>query len=140
MIDYERVNEFIGQDWVYLENDCWAVFRKASLSIFGVAIHEVEIAGESSPEQTARLMNENKLNPEWVKTEKPLPGSLVFISDSRGNPVHVGLYISSGDVLHCPGTIKKPGKVALDSISILERLRSIYSQFEYYTYAPDNHD
>ena len=38
MIDYSIINDFVGTPWVYKENDCWVVVKKASAAIFGRSI------------------------------------------------------------------------------------------------------
>ena len=134
-MNINAVNQFIGKDWVYRDNDCWAVFRNASLAVFGVEIHELEIPNESDPAKNSVLFDDNSKQPEWVKIDNPEPGCAVLFKTRRGIPVHIGLHIINGDVLHCPGTIEKPGRTSYDHITALKK---IYRVIEFYRYVPNN--
>lgn len=134
-MNLSAVNQFIGQDWVYLDNDCWSVFCRASIAVFGVKIHELEIPKESSLSQNRRLFEENSTGKEWQKIDKPEPGCAVLFKNRLGKPIHIGLYIQKGNILHCPGMMKKPGRTVYEHINLL---KMIYKHIEFYAYIPDN--
>lgn len=134
-MNIEAVNDFIGADWVYKDNDCWTVVRKASYKVFGVNIHEIEIPEQSNPEINTELFERNTIKSEWIKREKPLPGMVAIFINRRNRPIHIGLCITKKDILHCFGTVKNPGKTVLDSLSMLNK---VYPKIEYYEYDPGN--
>lgn len=134
-MNLEAVNDFVGSDWEYLTNDCWAVFRKASAAVFGVTVHELEIPEESNPSANIKLFHQNLNRPEWVSIEEPEPGCAVIFRDRRGNAVHIGLYVIDGNVLHCRGTTENPGRTTYDPVRLLRRL---FGHIEYVKYAPDH--
>ena len=134
-MNIDAINSFIGSDWVYKENDCWSVFRDASNAVFGVEIHELEIPETSNPGANSHLFESNSHNPEWEFTESPKPGCAVLFKNIRGHPVHIGLYITDGNVLHCEGGPKRPGRTSYDS---LNELKKVYQRIEFYEYLPNN--
>jgi cell wall-associated NlpC family hydrolase len=134
MIDYKRVNSYIGKPWVYLEFDCWALVKKASLEIFGVEINE-HISFSSSPDLKSNIntFNERKESGSWLKVESPSPGDVVLFYDRKNNPIHIGLYIEKNNVLHCMGgTGVKNGKSRYDSLNMI---KLIHPRYEFYKYA-----
>lgn len=134
-MNLNAVNDFIGSDWAYLTNDCWAVFRAASEAVFNTPIHDLEIPAVSDPSANIDLFNENLNRPEWVSIPEPEPGCAVICRDRKGNAVHIGLYVTDGDVLHCRGSVDQPGRTTYDNVRLLRRL---FGQLEYVKYAPDH--
>lgn len=130
-MNYSAINQLIGTAWVYRENDCWAVVRKASIAVFGVEIHEIEIPDISNPEENTKLFNSHSGQPEWSKIEKPEPGSVALFKNRRGNPVHIGIYIEGGNILHCNGSPKIPGATMYEHVDILSNR---YPAIEFYEY------
>lgn len=134
MINYETVNRFIGTDWVYKENDCWSVFCKASRAIFDTEIHELVIPEKSSPRANSDLFLNNSELQEWEEVDKPLAGCAVLFLSRSFKPVHIGLYIEKGNVLHCPGTVRKPGYTCYEN---LKQLRLMYKKIRFFKYEPN---
>lgn len=134
-MNVESVNQFIGMDWVYKTNDCWAVLCKASKAVFGVEIHEIKIPEQSCETENSMLFESNSEKAEWVRRDKPAPGFAALFRGRSGRAVHIGLCITKSDILHCHGSPKRAGKTALDEIKILNRL---YAAIEFYEYNPDH--
>ena len=134
-MNIEAVNQFIGSDWEYGKNDCWAVFVKASKAIFGIDVEPVPIPENSSTDANAVLFDLYASRKQWQRIEEPAPGCAVLFRDMLGNAVHIGLYVEGGNVLHCRGSIDKPGRTVYCKLS---RLNAAYNRAEYYHYAPDH--
>lgn len=135
-MNYDAINALIGKDWSYPDNDCWQVFRKASLNVFGVEIEEIEVPKKPSIKKNARLFDEYSKKQQWKRINSPEPGCAVMFRNARRLAVHIGIFISKGDVLHCSGSKDAPGKTQIQNIGYLELM---YPKIEYYKYAPDNH-
>ena len=133
MINYDEVNKLIGKPWVYLENDCWAVVKEASLKIFGVEIiDQIEFPKLPKKGDTARLVNEQEKRPCWVKTDKIEPGNVLVFNDLRGNPMHVGICIESENILHCMGGQGvKNGRTRYDNLNVIKLLYKKYESYKY---------
>ena len=130
------VNDFIGADWVYRTNDCWTVFRRASAAVFGHDIPEINgIPAQSSVAANRELFDAGANRPEWRQIDKPVDGCAVLFFTARGRPVHIGLYVTRGNVLHCPGSVRNPGRTSYDR---LRELRQIFHELRFYEYLPDN--
>ena len=134
-MNLEAVNQFIGSRWVYSENDCWAVFCKASAAVFGVPVYSLEIPAESDPQANSFLFDNESSGKQWISLEEPVPGCAVLFRDNRGVAVHVGLYVTDGNILHCPGSTEKPGTTRYEPIRLLRR---VFKSLEFYRYAPDH--
>lgn len=130
-MNYNAVNQFIGTPWVYAENDCWAVVRKASLAVFGVEIHEIEIPDKSDVKANTALFSAHSHRKEWAHIDNPCPGCVALFKNLRGNPVHIGIYIEDGNILHCPGSPKIPGATIYEHI---DTLSARYPVIEFYEY------
>lgn len=133
MIDYDIVNSFIGKEWIYKENDCWTTIKAASKAIFGIEINDIVILPDvSSEEATTNIIKEHREYPCWQKVDDPRGGDMILMFDRSGEPVHVGLYIEKGNVLHCLGSQSmKNGRTRYDHITVL---KSLYPKFEAYRY------
>ena len=123
------VNRFIGTDWSYGDNDCWAVFCKASHAVFGRYVHAVDIPAASDPEANCALFTDEFQRDRWRRVDEPDHGCAVLCRDSKGNAVHVGLYITDGNVLHCPGSVEHGGHTRYDPLATLRR---VYGSVEFY--------
>ena len=134
-MNYAAINSFIGKPWIYRENDCWAVFRKAAKSVFGIQVDEVEIPEHPDFEHNKELFKNEIGREYWRLTDTPTGGCAAFFYDKRGNVVHIGLYVDNGDILHCNGQPEKGGSTTFDNVKILSRL---YGKIEYYEYIPNN--
>jgi cell wall-associated NlpC family hydrolase len=135
IIDYNAVNALIGSDWVYAKNDCWAIVRRASNSIFGVDLPLITIPEFSDLKANEQLFSEEAGGSKWKKLNDPIAGCAALFYNRRGNPVHVGIYIDSGNVLHCDGNVKRPGKTSYERISDIIGIK--YKSVEFYEY--NNH-
>jgi len=130
MINYDAVNSFIGREWEYMTNDCFAVFKKASKLIFGRDIKSIDLPGTSSIKESIKIF-ENELSGQyWNRVFSPAPGDAVFFFDKNDHPFHIGLYIENGNVLHCPGSNKNPQKTTYENLRLINRF--VYRRFEYY--------
>ena len=119
------VNRFIGIDWSYPDNDCWAVFCKASGAVFGRYVHAVDMPAVSDPS----LFTDEFQRDRWQRVDEPDHGCAVLCRDHQGNAVHIGLYITDGNVLHCPGSVEHGGATRYDTLRLLRR---VYGSVEFY--------
>jgi len=133
MIDYELVNEFIGKPWVYIENDCYSVVKKASKLIFGrEIIDNIEFSASPGKGETSAIVNKQTALNCWAKVEQLRPGNVIVFSDRKNNPTHIGICIERDNVLHClggPGV--KNGKTRYDPINTIKLM---YPTHEVYAY------
>ena len=132
-MNYDLVNSFIGEDWVYATNDCFEVVRKVSKAVFGVEIKKIPIPRKSNSRENKRLFLEHSKRREWVKVDKPSPGDIaLFLLDEVAT--HIGIFITPTDIMHCRGTPRNPGKTSLDRIADLKLAYDI----DFYEYSPNN--
>jgi cell wall-associated NlpC family hydrolase len=133
MIDYNIVNSFIGRPWVYLEFDCYSLVKEASKKIFDVEIKDsISFPKTSNDALTTELFNTHKEQQQWQKVNVLSPGDVILFFNRRRNPVHIGLFIEHGNVLHClGGEGVRNGKARYDSISTI---LTLYPTFESYRY------
>lgn len=134
MIDYKTVNSFVGRPWVYLEFDCWALVKDASKKLFNIEINDkVSFSDKPDPAHNTEEFNRHKNDAKWSKVNDTQPGDVILFFNRSGNPVHVGIYIEKGNVLHCHGGAGvKNGKARYDSLNLI---KSIYPKHETYRYA-----
>lgn len=132
-MNLSAVNRFIGLDWRYPDNDCWAVFRDAALTVFGITVHEVSVPPEPDAAANAELFDRHAASPQWQRVEQPGPGCAVLCRDTHGHAVHIGLYIVDDNVLHCLGSPQRAGRTTYDPLRALRRL---FPVIEFYRYAP----
>lgn len=132
MINYDIVNSFIGKDWVYVKNDCWAVVRKASKDIFGLDLPLVDLPSVSDVGENITLFYEASKSDDWEIIKTPVSGCIVLFYGISGRPVHIGIYIDGGDVLHCDGGPKRPGKTSYEQLKDI--LGYKYRRAEFYAY------
>jgi hypothetical protein len=126
MIDYDIVNNFVGKRWVYIENDCWSVFREASAAIFGRPVVPVKIPPVSCVKKNAELFEHYFNNDLWPIVNSPRPGDAVLFKSRKGYTVHIGLYIEKGNILHCMGTPTIAGQTMYEQLStVLARYKTV---------------
>lgn len=134
-MNLDAVNQFIGTEWAYQSNDCLAVFRRASLAVFGVDIPPVSLPDASDAEVNALLFDRHAGRREWHRVAEPVPGCAALFRDRSGRAAHIGLYVTEGNVLHCYGSPARPGRTSYDPLRMLRR---VFGTVEFYTYAPYN--
>lgn len=132
MINFNLINSYIGEPWVYAVNDCWAVFRKASKEIFGVEITEIAIPKESDYKKNMNLFEMHSSGKDWRQIDEPEGGAAVMFYDKRGRPVHIGIYCEGGNVLHCHGSKRLKGATTYEN---LKDLKKRYKKIEFFKYA-----
>lgn len=131
------IKELIGEPWSYPDNHCWAVFKKASRLIFGVEVSDVWTPESWDLESNREIFKGNAGAGCWPEIDKPVAGCAVLFNNRRGDPIHIGLYIEGGNVLHCPGTPQYAETTRYDN---LKQLKAIYPSWKFYAYAPDLHN
>lgn len=130
MINYDAVNSFIGSEWKYIENDCFAVFRKASKAVFNRDIKALSLPEISTVKGNSKIFYSEINSNRWEKVITPKAGDAVFFYNGRNIPMHIGLYIEKGNVLHCPGTVSRPERTIYENLSMINRF--IYRRYEFY--------
>lgn len=134
-MNLSAVNRFIGTEWKYGTNDCLAVFRNASLAVFGISVPPIAIPELSDEQANAILFDEHAGRSEWRRIDEPTPGCAALFRDRSGRAVHIGLYVVDDNVLHCHGSPAKPGRTAYDPLRLLRR---VFGTVEFYHYVPHN--
>lgn len=131
MIDYKKLNSFIGIPWEYGNNDCWAIFKRSSKSLFNNEIVEIEVPIEEDLTKTISIFENATKSKKWQRIEVPVPGCAVLFRNKREHPVHIGLYIEKDFVLH------SAGKTHTSTCDLLSDIIKNYkfSACEYYQYA-----
>ena len=129
------VHQFIGDEWSYPENDCWAVFCKAAAAVFGIDVPHVDVPPQPDYVAAAGLFERHAAQPHWCELDTPAPGCAVLFRDRSGAVAHIGLYVQSGCVLHCMGSPSQPGQTRYDDLAVIRRL---FSSVQYFQYDPDS--
>jgi hypothetical protein len=130
------VEAFIGTDWVYKTHDCYAVVCKASLAIFGRTLPgHYAIPALSNPAVNATLFSDASTSSDWRQIGIPADGCVVLFYSRAGRPVHVGLHVTGGNVLHCPGSVRRPGTTRYERLAELSK---IYRDLRFYEQRPGN--
>lgn len=131
-MNYDAINSLIGQEWKYIDNDCFAVFRKASKLVFGRNIEAIALPEISSTEKNLKIFRRSLSGEKWRKVDTPSAGDAVFFLNKNKRPHHIGIYIEYGHVLHCPGTVKNPMRTVYEKIKDMNPILYPYHEF----YAP----
>lgn len=138
MIDFGKVERFIGRPWIYAENDCWAVARKAAKEIFNKDLPLVDLPSVSNLDKNINLFSDHASSKKWDKIDSPESGCMALFYAKINNvlsPVHVGIHIIDGNILHCDGSPKRGGSTTYDQIKSLVGKYRKYESVEFYKYA-----
>lgn len=122
MINYEALNNFIGEPWIYKENDCWTLFVDASKNVLNRVIEEINIPTRFSYRESVKLFEKHKATKNWQKIETPKTGCAVLFLRNK-HAVHIGLYIEKGNIIHCDGSTK---------YEHINNLKHFYDGIEFY--------
>lgn len=127
-----ELSDFLGKDWVYIENDCWSVVRKVAQSVYNKEYPMFDLPAISTPEVNQALFLQNSFLEQWRETDGK-PGDVVLFFDRRELPFHCGICVDNGrSVLHCYGTPKKPGKTVIEQLRKMNKF--IYKSHKIYAY------
>ena len=129
-MNYDAINSLIGKDWVYLDNDCFAVYRKASKLLFNRDIDSVDLPEISRCSENIKAFVSAINGKFWDRIDRPNAGDAVFFFNKKGRPYHIGMYIEDGYVLHCPGTVQNPLKTTYEKLKDMNPL--VYCRYEFY--------
>lgn len=137
MIDFNAVEKFIGSRWVYAKNDCWAVARKAAKEIFNHDLPLIDLPSASNLGENINLFSGQASSQKWDKIDSPQSGCMALfyakINDIL-SPVHVGIYIIDGNVLHCDGSVRRGGSTTYEQLKQLVGKYKKYESVEFYNY------
>lgn len=126
------VNRFIGVPWSYPDNDCWQVFRRAAMAVFGIDVQAVHVPSQSDPQAAAVLFDAHSHGAQWQRVCEPTPGCAVLCrARGTGLAVHIGLYVVDDNVLHCIGAGRS---TTYDQLRVLRR---VFGAIEFYQYVPN---
>ena len=92
------VADYIGQEWIRGENDCWAFFRKVQAEKFGRIVPVVDVDSMSRLACTRELEGHQE-HSNWFSVDTPADGDAVLMGKNK-HPAHIGLWVNGG-VLHC---------------------------------------
>lgn len=125
MMQQEFINKVLGLPWVnracsFAAVDCYGLVMLYYKHVLGIDLDEPK--GYANGEPVADCWDSETQNPHWIEKDSPMLSGVVFTCYSGGQPAHVGLYIGDGKVLHCRGSEKEPGSVAIHNIRAVERL------------------
>lgn len=87
--------EYIGNDWIAGENDCWSFARKIWRKHFNLDIAPVDVDPNNRLSCVRALSAGSK---QWIQVQCPQEGDAVLMSTSK-HPSHVGIWYEKG-VLH----------------------------------------
>jgi cell wall-associated NlpC family hydrolase len=92
---------YIGEPYVWAENDCWAFCRRVWAEQFGLTVPAVAMSG-SNLRAITREISHNDERANWSQVDTPAEGDAVLMAHGR-YPSHVGIWIDAdgGGVLHC---------------------------------------
>lgn len=82
--------------------DCWGLIVCAFREVKGVTLPSYDRKWITPLRHLRALENERE---RWRETAEPEPMDVVLMN-FRGRPVHVGLVIGAGRVLHCDRTVE----------------------------------
>ena len=66
----------------------------------------------------------------WAAESRPIKNGIVLTAYRGDTPIHVGVVVSGGRLLHCRGNENEPGKVEIHRISAIEK---IYGRVTYHS-------
>ena len=91
---------YIGEEWVAGENDCWAFFRKIQQTHFGREVPPINVDTDSLRACVQTFVGHHERG-HWHEVRQPVEGDAVLMSQGR-LPTHVGMWveIDGGGVLH----------------------------------------
>lgn len=141
MMNFDAVESFIGSRWVYKRNDCWAVAKKASLKIFNKKLPLIPLPDNSNLGDNIDIFYSELNNSKWVKIETPKSGCMaLFYAKINGvlSPVHVGIYIVDGNILHCDGSVRKGGCTTYDQVKTLVGKYNKYECVTFHEYSDND--
>lgn len=134
-IAYDDIKHLVGIPWEYRVNDCWAIFKKASL-VVDRYIHDLNLPGKSSVKANIRVFEEEIDSNRWFRVDKPSLGcAVVFIGmiNNKEKPIHIGFALDSKTILHSMGNTKAVTSSTCDKIDSLIK-RGFYKRYEVYDY------
>lgn len=91
-------NEYIGQEWVYGEHDCWAFFRKVQKEKFNRDVPIIDVDAFNTMACVKAFLNHGERQ-NWYEVKTAQNGDAVLMSQSK-LPTHVGIWVD-GAILHC---------------------------------------
>ena len=133
-MNYDKLKNLVGIPWIYKESDCWAIFKRGSLELFGVNIQEVSLPEMSDTEENKRLFKTEIVPPRWLRVDKCSAGCAVLFYDKNNDPIHIALAIDDKSVLHSMGSAGVNSSSKIDKIRLILKHR-LYSRCEYYDYS-----
>ena len=90
--------EYIGQEWIYGEHDCWGFFRKVQKEKFNREVPAINVDAFNTLD-CVRAFTGHEDHRNWIEVQTPQNGDAVLMSQSK-RPTHVGVWVD-GAVLHC---------------------------------------
>lgn len=123
------LSEIIGVPWSdracsFDKTDCWGLVVLYYRHVKGIELHHVEGYESGADFVTCH----DDVTTHWQSVEHPVNDSMVTFYHGE-KPVHVGILISPGKVLHSRGD---NGTVRIDSLLAMMR---VYSSVGYMVYA-----
>lgn len=93
--------EYIGDEWVPGEHDCWAFFARVQRERFGRDVPPIEIDPDDVL-AVARAIRDDDERQHWRHVDVPQEGDAVLLAHAR-YPSHIGVWVNvdGGGVLHC---------------------------------------
>jgi len=125
----EFLSRVIGIPWSdracsFDKTDCWGLIVLYYRHVKGIELHHVDGYESGADFVTCH----DDVSTHWQETEQPVTDCMITFYHA-GKPVHVGILIAPGKVLHSRG---ESGTVRIDSLLALKRM---YSSVGYMTYA-----
>ena len=133
-MNYKKLQGLIGIPWVYKKSDCWSIFKRGSLELFGVEVHDLSLPDVSSAKANTQVFKSEINASGWVRSESCHAGCAVVFYDRSDDPIHIGLAIDDANVLHSMGASGMNSSSRPDKIKFLLKHR-FFSKCEFYDYS-----
>ena len=94
--------QYIGDEWIAGEHDCWAFFARVQRERFGREVPPMQVDA-TDVLAVARAIRDDDERSHWQPVDEPREGDAVLLAHAR-YPSHVGVWVETpqgAGVLHC---------------------------------------
>lgn len=123
MTQEEFINAALHKPWVnrassFDEMDCYGLVQLYFEHVDGNKLPTVQ--GYKEGHEFGVLWR-REIEKTWRQIGKFTDGAMVTFYDPSDSPVHVGMCVNDGKVIHCRGSEGKAGRVEIHNFSTLEK-------------------
>lgn len=121
----EFINNVVGLPWknraVSFESvDCWGLVLLYYKHVLKIDLPSVE--GYFENDNVDDCWVKETKNSHWIESDVQQHGLVFTCYSSQGRPMHVGICIGGGLVLHADGHVNAGGTVRVNKIKSMQRL------------------